>query len=199
MELTSIGEGKVYKALPDGRVLYRIPSSGKTIVLLPDDYAKIIRLRLWESNFSFVVAAPAAIATVLVLKGKISVLTTAEVIGVACLLGVVVNFSFRRFRNFILDRAPESGEQLPGWQRLELLGLVLRRSPDKVFRRGIIFFGLLFLVSLAMVIAKLFRIGAAISPHGPSMFGYMVIAPVSGLILYLLWKEIRRRKRDRQP
>jgi hypothetical protein len=198
MEKKIPGEGKTYKALPDGRVMFRSPYADHvTVVLTAEEYARIEKLRLLELMLSLPTALPVVPVLALTGEGKVAIVTTATVLLVLGSLSLLVHVYFKRRQQVILQRAPISSEQLPGFGMRDYWTLVRRTSvPTHVAKHSLRYLVIGFLGGWSLVFGKFFGAEFATEPKAPSVVLSAVIAIASTAGLCISWRRRRRNGKD---
>ena len=191
------GEGRKYRTLLDGRVLYRSYYLRQTVILQADEFARLDERRGIGLLVGVVLGFPGAIFVNLLLQGAFRV-PTAVITGLGMAVMICLAHVILRKRHLkIVSRAPVSPEQIPAPDFREIAGFVLKTIPDDVFNHSIKLFGFAFVTGVVFLIGKLLGAGFANTPKTPPMIAMLPMVLVSGPALYWLWKERKRRRRDK--
>lgn len=193
MERKFSDEGRTFKTLPDGRVLFRTAYGNyDTVVLTAAEHARIKALTWQETILSTLISLPALPVVILTVQGKIAVPTAAAALMVICLLGYLVHLRFRRRQQAILNSAPVSVEQLPGLSRGDCLAMLTSAIPPRA-RRHLLWY-LVFGCACGWWIVFKRLLGVHTSnPGTPSLFigVFLAVAGTAGLAVY--WKTRRKK------
>jgi len=190
------GEGKTYKTLADGRMLLRSSNTGNaTVVLTAGEYDRIKNLSLSEVMLSALTMLPVVPVIVLTLDGRIAIPTALKVMLPVGLLAWMIHVHFKRRQQIILERAPISAEQLPGFGLRDYWTLVLKTSPPThIAKHSLRYLIIGFLGGWSLVVGKFFGAEFATKPEAPSLILSAFIAIASTVGLFISWR--RRRRND---
>jgi ribose/xylose/arabinose/galactoside ABC-type transport system permease subunit len=179
-------EGKTFKALPDGRVLFRSVYTGNsTVVLTQADHDRIKSLTAQELIFSGLLMLPVLPVTVWTLHGRIGVSTGVAIVAVVILLAHLVHLHLKRRQQVILRRAPMSVEQLSGLGRsdhLKRLKLITVGRPVRKHLLVLLVMGCI--AGLGLVCGNLVN-----DPKAPPFVVGLLLTVGSGAGLIALWKD----------
>jgi hypothetical protein len=185
------GEGKTFKQLSDGRVVFYSMVARKTVVLDKGQFDRLliaVRRKIWLSQ-----AAAIAIAAALVFGwlGKIPVLVAALIVLACAALSWLSQAAMKRLHRQIVERSPLSDEQLPGLSVAEMPQFILRNVPDRYLR-------LIFWVSLATLmlaaISVAFEVAATYPPNDANLSMKTLALPVSAAVLFFIAFVERQRR-----
>jgi hypothetical protein len=180
--------------MADGRVLYRAPYLGKTVILTAEELGRIQKLRLAEALIDFVLLAPTQILIIRSLAGKAAWTTAFGVTATLVFLAYLIHLLFKRRFMPIFERAPVSPEQLPYISLREFPGVFFRGLPAEAHRHGIKFSG--FSAAMMGLYGFLRLIGA---DHGPKAIHpalAFLLAVFLGALFFAHRKELKRRQND---
>jgi hypothetical protein len=191
MPNTVPGDGKTFKVLEDGHILFRSPLFDETVVLESHQFRQLqaaVRRKIWVTQ---VAGMAPAIALVLGWLGHIGAITVAVVLLATVPLAWVSHAAMKRLHRRLIEQSPVSEEKLPGLSAADMRHLVLRNIPDR--QLALVSWMSTGMFILALISLVLEQGAERVPAEGKGAIASLVLAAVAGGLFFLSWQERKRR------